>query len=138
MLWNRLEPSATYSQLHFKFWGVDIATSRRDWWRSQKGKITIGRNEIDEESFALDLDMPNFQRSRLWVRKDYVRIYDYCNKRFEHEREHPSRDVAPSVVITGQPGIGEASRILIIHYLKSSCLERESLLDQLCHPSTAG
>jgi hypothetical protein len=47
---------------------------------------------------------------------------------------------APSVVITGQPGIGEASWILIIHHSlsKTSCLERESLLDQLCHSSTAG
>ncbi|KAI0293194.1 hypothetical protein BC826DRAFT_1015722, partial [Russula brevipes] len=106
MLWNRLEPPDPYSQLHSKFWGVDIAASRRDWWRSQTGKITMGENEIDEESFALDLDIPNFQRSRFWVRKDYVRIYDYCNKYFEDAREHLCM-AAPSVVITGQPGIGK-------------------------------
>ncbi|KAI0294192.1 hypothetical protein BC826DRAFT_1175473 [Russula brevipes] len=88
-LWRRLGPSRKCSQLHSRFWLVDIAASRRDWWASQQGGITVGRNEIDEECFGLDLNMHNVWRSRLWVRKDYVRIYEYCNKHLEETMEHP-------------------------------------------------
>jgi hypothetical protein len=43
--------------------------------------------------------------SKLWIRKDYLRIYDFCESRCEYVGSKLPR--APSVVITGQPGVGE-------------------------------
>ncbi|KAI0293197.1 hypothetical protein BC826DRAFT_1015754 [Russula brevipes] len=106
-LWNQLDPSERLSKLHSRYWQDDIADSRRDWWRSQQGETTVGRNEIDEECFVLDFNMHDDQCSRLWVRKDYVRIYDHCDQHFKDTMKHLGHG-APSVVITGQPGIGKA------------------------------
>lgn len=62
-------------------------------------------SEVVRGCFALDLDNVGFAISKLWVRKDYLRIYDHCDSHCEDIRrlEH----LRPSVVITGQPGIGE-------------------------------
>jgi hypothetical protein len=61
-------------------------------------------NDIGPECYGLDpgIDLKN---SELWVRQDYIRIYDYCSKR--HEEGPTSVTKMPrSVVITGQPGVG--------------------------------
>ncbi|KAI0290204.1 hypothetical protein BC826DRAFT_970525 [Russula brevipes] len=106
--WTRLDENDIFSRLRTTFWGVDIATARQDWWNNHQDEVTVGRNEIDEDCFVLDF-MPDFMPSRLWVRKDYVRIYDHCHKHCEDTREdwghHP---LVPSVIITGQPGIGKS------------------------------
>jgi hypothetical protein len=48
--------------------------------------------------------------SRLWIRKDYIRIYDECKDYYDRP---PSGVPKPrSVVITGQPGIGECISFL--------------------------
>jgi hypothetical protein len=69
-------------------------------------KVRVGDNEIDTDCFLLDFDIGLLGRSRLWVRKDYIRIYEYCN-RYCEDVEDNGQHVPPSVVITGQPGIGE-------------------------------
>ncbi|KAI9442329.1 hypothetical protein H4582DRAFT_1809402 [Lactarius indigo] len=67
-----------------------------------------GEGEEDETGpgcYILDLGVPDIRRSKLWVRKEYIRLYGYCNKYLElHRDDH----MAPSVVITGQPGIGKS------------------------------
>ncbi|KAI9429783.1 hypothetical protein H4582DRAFT_2024675, partial [Lactarius indigo] len=45
----------------------------------------------------------------LWVRKEYIRLYGYCNKYLELHRD---KHKAPSVVVTGQPGIGKSYWLL--------------------------
>ena len=60
--------------------------------------------DIGPECYGLDLGI-ELRHSELWVRQDYIRIYDYCSERYE---EGPTcvSDTPRSVVITGQPGVG--------------------------------
>ncbi|KAI9434189.1 hypothetical protein H4582DRAFT_1856074 [Lactarius indigo] len=66
-------------------------------------------DETGPGCYILDLGIPDIRRSRLWVRKEYIRLYGYCNKYLESHRDD---DIAPSVVITGQPGIGKSYWVL--------------------------
>ncbi|KAI9438109.1 hypothetical protein H4582DRAFT_1878695 [Lactarius indigo] len=69
-----------------------------------------GDEDEDEEDetgpgYILNLGIPHIQRSVLWVRKEYIRLYGYCDKYLESLRHE---QMPPSVVITGQPGIGKS------------------------------
>lgn len=64
--------------------------------------------EIGPGCYALDFGIENFERSKLWVRRDYLRIYKYCDKYHDKAKTLRGR-VAPSVVITGHPGVGKCS-----------------------------
>jgi len=64
--------------------------------------------EIGPGCCALDFGIENFERSKLWVRRDYLQIYKYCGKHHDKAKNFSGR-VAPSVVITGHPGVGECS-----------------------------
>ncbi|KAI9448465.1 hypothetical protein H4582DRAFT_2124471 [Lactarius indigo] len=56
--------------------------------------------EIDSDCYILDLSTIVIG-VKLWVRNEYIQIYDFCNKYLES-----ARDKGPlSVAITGQPGI---------------------------------
>jgi hypothetical protein len=100
--WTQLGDDHEFSQLCSKYWGRKIEEEARD---SERPTVVADRtNDIGPECFGLDLGI-EFQPPRLWVRQDYVRIYDYCSQRHE---EGPSEvtEMARSVVITGQPGVG--------------------------------
>ncbi|KAH9054177.1 hypothetical protein EDB87DRAFT_1689495 [Lactarius vividus] len=73
-------------------------------------------DEIGPGCYILDLGTPDLRRSKLWIRKEYIRLYEYCNKYLESRR---TEQVAPSVVITGQPGIGKSYWII---YAMCRCL----------------
>jgi len=49
-----------------------------------------------------------FRGKRRWIRKDYIRMYDFCDQWYEQVTGMGSRANrrAPSVVITGQSGVG--------------------------------
>jgi hypothetical protein len=64
--------------------------------------------EIGPGCYALHFGIENFERSKIWVRRDYLRIYKYCVKHHDKAKTFSGR-VAPSVVITGHPGVGECS-----------------------------
>ncbi|KAH9036897.1 hypothetical protein EDB84DRAFT_1416475, partial [Lactarius hengduanensis] len=64
-----------------------------------------GEGEGDGPGFILKLDIPGISRSELLVRKEYIRLYEYCDKYLESRR---NKQKPPSVVITGQPGIGKS------------------------------
>jgi hypothetical protein len=59
--------------------------------------------EVGSGCYILDLRIPEIH-SKVWVRKDYIRLYNYCTKYVDDRRENLQ---SLSVVITGQPGIGE-------------------------------
>ncbi|KAH9006497.1 hypothetical protein EDB86DRAFT_2795089, partial [Lactarius hatsudake] len=67
-----------------------------------------GEGEGDETGpgcFILKLGIPGIWRSELLVRKEYIQLYEYCDKYLESRRNDQK---PPSVVITGQPGIGKS------------------------------
>jgi len=64
----------------------------------------MGTNDLSA-NFALDFDISDFNL-KLWVREDYALLYDHCTAYFNRWKTG-SFFKAPSVVITGQPGIGK-------------------------------
>ena len=74
---------------------------------SYSSKFEDAGEDEDEEEISpgcgiLDIAIPGINPSKLWVRKEYIKLSEYCE-------EYLGRDhfIAPSVVITGQPGIGK-------------------------------
>jgi hypothetical protein len=102
-LWSKLEDDNPSSQLCFKYWGKMIEHDAEQ-WRKSNPTVDDPTHDIGPGCYALDLciDLPC---STLWVRQDYIRIYDHCSTR---HAEGPSSagEIPRSVVITGQPGIG--------------------------------
>lgn len=87
-----------------KFWGKKIKDDTRRPRRSPIIQVDP-TNDIGPECHVLDLGI-GFKDSKLWVRQDYIRIYDYCERRHEEGPSSASAK-ARSVVITGQPGVGK-------------------------------
>ena len=102
--WSKLKDSHPLSQLRSKFWGEKIEEEAKQ-WRKCHSTVKVNRtNDIGPECYGLDLGI-ELKCSKLWVRQDYIRIHDYCSKRHA-EGPSSATEMARSVVITGQPGIG--------------------------------
>ena len=107
--WTKLEDDRLLSQPHAKFWRKDMTEEEQEWRRSHPvNDDDEFWSDIGPGCYALDFGIEHLERSKLWIRNDYLRIYDYCNKHYDRVKSI-GRGVAPSVVITGQPGIGESS-----------------------------
>jgi hypothetical protein len=61
--------------------------------------------DIIEGSYVLDTGIRTIKK--IWIRTDYIRIYDCLEKQYN---DAAKVDLEPGVVITGQPGIGEFTR----------------------------
>ena len=68
-----------------------------------------GEEELDDDiiegCYSLEIGIEGFEFPRIWIRAEYIRIYDALEDRYR-ERSYPY--LAPAAVITGQPGIGES------------------------------
>jgi hypothetical protein len=102
--WSKLKDRHPISQLRSEFWGKNIEEEAKQWRKSHSTVKVDRTNDIGPECYGLDLGIIKFKSSKLWVRQDYIRIYDYCSKRHE-EGPSSATEMARSVVITGQPGI---------------------------------
>jgi hypothetical protein len=104
---SKLGECYPYSQLHAKYWGKSMAIEEQEWRNSQDAKEV---DDSDPESetglgcYPLDFQL-DLWGSRLWIRKDYVRMYDFCNQWYDSQHLEQTNIEAPSVVITGQSGI---------------------------------
>ena len=118
--WPQLEQSGPLSVLHTKFWGIPIQDDEPAPRTPSEGQpMSIDEDEKESEDeresevgpgcFILNLDIEDSPIPRLWVRKDYIRLYDFCNGHYEMARESLEKTptLAPAIVITGQPGIGK-------------------------------
>jgi hypothetical protein len=61
-------------------------------------------NDIIPGCYLMDFGLEGLGNRRIWVRADYVRIYDYAEFHYNKKSYPPNQ--APSMVVTGQPGIG--------------------------------
>jgi hypothetical protein len=101
--WTKLGDNHAYSQLSSKYWGNKIEEEARELQHT----VDVDRtNDIGPECYGLDLGIEHLSRSKLWVRQDYIRIYNYCSKRYEERPFNMMTRIPRSVVITGQPGVG--------------------------------
>ena len=129
--WLKLADSDEAAQLHRKFWRKSMVSEEAEWRGTQKpvgddpGDVSDGEVDpmdvdMDEKGkeeevdfgpgcYILNIDIDDLPHPKIWIRAEYIRIYDRCSAHYESCLSQPSRDVAPSVVITGQPGIGKPS-----------------------------
>jgi hypothetical protein len=134
----RLNANLPLSDLHAKFWGVDIHEDEVKWLTTQPEgqRMDVDGSEVGPGCFALDLKIRKLLVSRLWIRKDYIRIYDECKDYYESPPDGVPRP--RSVVVTGQPGIGGPISFPISSSILIILARRENLLDHLCRPSPTG
>jgi hypothetical protein len=95
------------SELHAKFWGVSINQDESEWVGAH-GELAENDpegSEVVRGCFTLDFPSKGCTVSQLWVRKDYLRIYDSCDNHCQRALDKDS--LPPIAVITGQPGVGE-------------------------------
>ncbi|KAI9438090.1 hypothetical protein H4582DRAFT_234085 [Lactarius indigo] len=106
---TRLNDSRALVQLHRKFWLKGV----QDMPENESMDIDKDEDADEDEDggdetgpgYILNLGIPRIQRSVLWVRKEYIWLYGYCDKYLESLRHEQT---PPSVVVTGQPGIGKS------------------------------
>ena len=61
-------------------------------------------DDIIEGCHFLKIDIEDFKYPLIWVRAEYIRMYNALEA---HYRVPVCPYLAPAVIITGQPGIGE-------------------------------
>ena len=61
-------------------------------------------DDIISGCYMLDIDIKGLRLSKLWIRAEYIRVFNSINAFYD---EPPLIPRAPCVVVTGQPGIGE-------------------------------
>ena len=109
-LWrlNKVTANVTLMACFEKYWGKSIKDEESD-----KSQLTLGdtmdvdSSNISERCQVLDISIKGIKPSKILIRSDYKLIYD----QLEDWLNHHSKGMAPSAVITGQPGIGNFSFI---------------------------
>ncbi|KAF8256445.1 hypothetical protein EI94DRAFT_1837385 [Lactarius quietus] len=96
--WKKLDQLHEIAQLHERFWCQG----------AYKDELLNTPEDEDSEigpgCFVLDIGIPDLKPTEVWVRKEYIRINKYCHDYLEANR---NQNMAPAVVVTGQPGIAE-------------------------------
>ena len=116
--WIRILDSESFAQLHAKFWGADLQEEETRWRKTQSedGPMNVDVDnetaEEDEEDetgpgcYILSLPWMRDTTKTIWIRQEYIRVYDFCEEYLKFCRNNKLQ-ASPSVVVTGQPGIGE-------------------------------
>ncbi|PPQ85878.1 hypothetical protein CVT26_003981, partial [Gymnopilus dilepis] len=96
------------------YWGRDVELDEDEWRYRNRTAQPASQSAVEEEREDMNgcfvLDFPflfqdiGLETQKILVQKDYVRIYDAFEE-WEAYTSSPD-DIAPSVVVTGQPGIG--------------------------------
>ena len=120
--WTKLH-NHRFTQLHTKFWGTSMLDEEQEWRNSQPLIPAVGDDsELGREDRPMDVDfdvgadvipgcyvlnigIKGLERSKIWIRADYIRVYNYLETMNDGTSE--AEGVAPGAIITGQPGIGE-------------------------------
>lgn len=65
-------------------------------------------DDVIEGCYFLEIDIEEFAYPWIWVRAEYIRIYDALEVYYKTPRSPFPNRLAKAAVITGQPGIGES------------------------------
>jgi len=131
-LWPKLQTCPWLSELHAKFWGKNIHQDELGWQHSLRQADQLKESTVLPGSFVLNIGTNHITSSNTWIRRDYLQLYDHCDKHCKRVIKNGSRP--PSVVITGHPGIGEC--ILLDISFQTPFYERKKPLGPLCNSST--
>lgn len=117
---SRSDSSSGYAKLHEEFWGKSMIIEEQEWRDSQEAMDLamyvagndVGNPESETGPGCYPLDFcthPQFRSLRTWIRKDFMRMYDFCDQWYERVTGSVvsrANKQAPSVVIAGQSGVG--------------------------------
>lgn len=108
-------------QLHSKFWGKKLTLEDPELSGPQPAESDEDKPmDVDDDDFPpgcaiLDIGIDDLPFQKIWIRADYIRVYDFIES-----REAPNRMAVnllpPAAVVTGQPGIGKLSSVDSKHY----------------------
>ena len=106
--WYKLDDDRCLSMLHKKYWGKNIIEDMHQWQEIQTGyqPMDTDQSNVSPANFPISFDIEDLDPSGLWVREEYVLFYDYCVAYFNKPNIRSAPE-PPSIIITGQPGIGE-------------------------------
>lgn len=112
--WLKIDDDVPLAMFHEKFWGKSMEDEEAEWRRgyAERGFRDERLDEDDDMMpgcYFFDIGIDGLGMSSLWIRADYIRIYDFFQTYFNKYAKPRGR--APSAVLTGQPGIGESSRV---------------------------
>jgi hypothetical protein len=130
--WRQLDDSDSIALLHRRFWGTSMAIEEQAWRRTQSSDPAIDEDgdqdgdDIIPGCYLLDIGM---NISKLWIRADYIRIYDFLEAHYKKPSAPSFR--APAAVVTGQPGVGEDQDAFVNLRLTQSLSERKKHVDLL-------
>jgi len=159
--WHKVDDDSRFSKFHAKFWGKSMVDEEREWLnlKTQSSDHSMDDDVImddgydedtdadgdDEGCYELDISPnPVSDVSTIWIRADYIRIFNYTESAYDICYEHRK---AQAVVYTGQPGIGECDVVrftstgnrvscFCLRYANSlRCLVPDSVYSTLCHHS---
>lgn len=104
------------SDFHSTYWEESIP--------DEVSNLTNNANIVENGVHGMDIDQTpdlNFipgcgllsqsgiyEAHKIWIRAEYIRVYDYIEKHFSQ-----SHRKTPAVVLTGQPGIGGLITLLV-------------------------
>ena len=98
---------------HKKFWGKSMKDEESEWRKSQlidqDEETTDADDDIISGCYVLNISIPHIPVSHLWIRADYIRVFNYFQAFFDTHAKPMAK--VPSGVLTGQPGIGESPHI---------------------------
>lgn len=103
--WKKLDDSDEFVQLHCKFWLQGQLRDKLLNINQDQGPFDE-ESDVDSDCFTLDLGMPMIFNgwTKVWIRKEFIRIYNLCNDYLETVCNGGR---LRSMIITGQPGIGK-------------------------------
>lgn len=122
--WKKVHDHGRFCMFHAKYWGKSLDDEEREWNNLQSnvdgddddvivdsggdeendGRDVDGDDDFVPGCFELNIDPnPVSDDTEIWIRADYIRFYDYTERRYD---DCYKRRKAQAVVLTGQPGIG--------------------------------
>jgi hypothetical protein len=114
--WYPVPDDDPFLLLHRTFWCKPIVTvSRQSPHDDDLMDVDEDEDEVDSDYFTFNLDNPEISTDAILLRQEYPRFYDLCDS-YCDRRKSGFLKKAPSVVITGQPGIGECSPLSSVRH----------------------
>jgi hypothetical protein len=115
--WLQLRNEDPLVQLHTKFWGKNLTYEESvlsDNQTHTESGLSDGDQcmDVDDDGdfvpgcAILNIGIDDLPFEKIWIRADYIRIYDFLGSR---ETPLVRNRLAPAAVVTGQPGIGDSS-----------------------------
>jgi hypothetical protein len=101
--WRKLPNTYQLAQLHRKFW-VQGEYDKLLNIDEDEGAAEDD-DDVSPKCHVLDIGIPGFEWSKIWIRKEYIRMYKRCKDHFKPGPHNKFQ--SPSLVVTGQPGIGK-------------------------------